>query len=932
MPLVAVVSQRLQVVSKKSLALFIRVLIYYCKFRKQYQRQWEDCIFFNCSVRAFFDSCGRDSLEDPLPGQSEKPTCSDIHGVVKLSGFVLDLSQIVTDCDNRMVIFPSQPAASCSSRHSHLQFSRPDGVDIQDRFALFVVHEDGIRCASQFSVGNEYYCITLEALNVNQAARVHDGMTQFACILQRRKDDPKSAELMLKFLNEYIRTCTITGLEGAFIFHDGMWEHWRWVLFDFCGDLVAENQVVGEAGRMNSNHPCFGKDCERVVVSMIDGGIKNCREERFQKLGRSLVVFEPPLKRFEKDSAYRLLSFIAHCKNPVEFLKNQLFNPSTSQIKEIRAVDSFLRRFPSDSLHQYLPCTVNLDDYWKWRKQEFIKVLGSSELANNYIKRAKETEKEIPVHPEEGFLVPSSVTMVHDFMHSVSNVVENFIQYLTCRASNDNEKYISRFLSKQLWGKDGKKSPFFRPTPEIMQKAKQRMKSLPTSKMWKWLTPEILEPSKFSALKSYERMIFAFALFSWTFQDSMKIPAVFAMKSILDCLSWMFNFDGDYRELLHIQCLLDFFVAMLQSELPPDEIPPTVHNLSHVALSIVLHGCAATNNAYNQESKYRIPKRLCGRNGKPTTTTQIRLVVHNVISLFSLMKKRKEGDYKLYSPMNESKKNGVLSRCPPDVYLEMTKWNALDDLNFYCNDCFSRKTMLDEVVSLIKEKKEEEVLACVRNGCHLEHEKDVITSIASIPFMPVSNREKTVQRVVKDPELQVTGFVEGRHHVQVVCSEANTLNGRCKCCVLGKVKEEELRDCIAFLRLYDGSIACFFVVGYTIEMVNGEYPFYQALCVYLPTLSSVGFCKSQHLVLVKEDVSLKDAFERSNSMTIPISLNRLVFNRVLPVSFNVNKHLLGLSLLKPCIRQCQSIPDTPLFDAILEKGGQGVNNNHPNEH
>ena len=136
--------------------------------------------------------------------------------------------------------------------------------------------------------------------------------------------------------------------------------------------------------------------------------------------------------------------------------------------------------------------------------------------------------------------------------------------------------------------------------------------SLPKNKKWKWLTPQILQPAKFSALKSYERMIFGFSLFSWTFQDSMMIPAVFAMKSNLDCLSLMFNFDRDYLQYL--------FVAVLQSELPPDEIPPTVHNLSHVALSIVLHGCAATYNAYNQESKYRIPKRLCGRNGKPTTT------------------------------------------------------------------------------------------------------------------------------------------------------------------------------------------------------------------------------------------------------------------------------------------------------------------------
>ena len=55
---------------------------------------------------------------------------------------------------------------------------------------------------------------------------------------------------------------------------------------------------------------------------------------------------------------------------------------------------------------------------------------------------------------------------------SVSNVVEAFIESLTCHASSDNEKYISQFLSKQLWGKDGNKSPFFRPAPEIMEKAK----------------------------------------------------------------------------------------------------------------------------------------------------------------------------------------------------------------------------------------------------------------------------------------------------------------------------------------------------------------------------------------------------------------------------------------------------------------------------
>ena len=59
-----------------------------------------------------------------------------------------------------------------------------------------------------------------------------------------------------------------------------------------------------------------------------------------------------------------------------------------------------------------------------------------------------------------------------------------FIESLTCHASSDNEKYISRFLSKQLWGKNGKKSPFFRPTLEIMEKAKHHSRRARSGSGW----------------------------------------------------------------------------------------------------------------------------------------------------------------------------------------------------------------------------------------------------------------------------------------------------------------------------------------------------------------------------------------------------------------------------------------------------------------
>ena len=37
---------------------------------------------------------------------------------------------------------------------TRVQFNRPAGVEVVDRLALFVLHEDGIQCGSQFSNGS----------------------------------------------------------------------------------------------------------------------------------------------------------------------------------------------------------------------------------------------------------------------------------------------------------------------------------------------------------------------------------------------------------------------------------------------------------------------------------------------------------------------------------------------------------------------------------------------------------------------------------------------------------------------------------------------------------------------------------------------------------------------------------------------------------
>ncbi len=103
-------------------------------------------------------------------------------------------------------------------------------------------------------------------------------------------------------------------------------------------------------------------------------------------------------------------------------------------------------------------------------------------------------------------------------------------------------------------------------------------------------------------------MNFIFAFFAYVFQDSMDDPVVYAMKNIVDCLSYMFNFNGDIRMLQYTQQLLNFFSGMLEGQVAPSLISYSLHANEHLAESILCHGLPVDNNAINQERQYKTIK------------------------------------------------------------------------------------------------------------------------------------------------------------------------------------------------------------------------------------------------------------------------------------------------------------------------------------
>lgn len=106
-------------------------------------------------------------------------------------------------------------------------------------------------------------------------------------------------------------------------------------------------------------------------------------------------------------------------------------------------------------------------------------------------------------------------------------------------------------------------------------------------------------------------MIFVFAFFAYAFQDSMDDLIVFAMKNIVVCLSYMFNFNGDIRLLQYTQLLINYFSGMLEGQVAPSSVSYSLHANEHLAESILCHRPPVDNNTINQERQYKTIKIEC---------------------------------------------------------------------------------------------------------------------------------------------------------------------------------------------------------------------------------------------------------------------------------------------------------------------------------
>ena len=908
-----IVSLSLSIVSKTAIRAFLRIIIRCTRTRKILKEKHGEETALHDSLLCFAKMYKKDATRHPT-------VMKELHD---LSTYII-IDLVAVDQTGARLLKENMTKISKSSVYkseAHFRLSPPEKGDCIDHKAYFILHEDGIQCYGKSGIGNEFLCISLELVNCNQLERTARGLTVYSCIIQKRTDDD-SMERMLGFMKEYIHTANVTGKEGVYFHYGGKWHHWRWSIVSICADSVAEEQIIGKPNKKNSKFPCIERDCCRMKLNIAEFNYMNFDAAPVIVNVPDLSIRGQALNCFGPRSGYRLASVVAHYKDPRKELKHLgIKHLEDETVREMDSVSSFLQLFKSSYI-QWMPVLNNQEDLEEWRRNKLTEMFqsegkrdkddGIGDELNAYLRTVERScDSGCDIHPEEELYLPKSMRFVQDQMHFVCNVAHALFNFL--RGEGKSNKpwvvFFNQLIKERFFDEDATRSvELFGVDDWVMEKARKRMEALKCSNEYKWLN-KILEKNKFEGDKMHNQSLFVFCLFPFAFQDSMRILSVFCVKNILDCLSVMFVFDEDYQQLMKVQSWLDFFSGILQGETNPKAVSPSMHGTDHTGMSVICHGPVAANNSYNQEDHYGEVKDNVVISPKVNKTVQLRIIASSACYLKGHVD-RCCIRVITATVMEESLGSWVWEHVDMQLYIYVSKWNVNDDYIFYHCDAVPALTMIDQLVALVQEKTVEETKKILFQSTQTMKKGNHIRLLFSNHSNGLSEFV-SFSSIICRQESSQSGASASLQLFRKISIDGQSIKCYTKRSIL-VTDTLPVSKSVAFLRLFNGKVAAFLVVGFSKEKLL-DYEYYQALCIHIPTCSGSSFMETQHYGIVSS-TTLTSLLEHPT--VFPISVNRLVFNSAILLRFDAAATYFGIAFVKLCIRQCMPIPRDLLMEYL----------------
>lgn len=781
--------------------------------------------------------------------------------------------------------------------YARIRWERPSNdVTITDHVILLDLYVDSVVSYMASKCNNSLFVVNLMINNAPVAERNTKAFSHFLAVIQDKKDI-KSA---LRFI---IKDLSITGKNGVYLFHKGHWIHIRWAVTGIHGDTVAQEEMEELVNKKFMWNPCvFDHTCECTNVSGSEG--LGLPQTVCAKVGQFSSWKLPPrnFSRFPRDSPYRFLS-LANVK------RNSSRQDTTDEVtREDEALRNLMKYLGHPSV--LIPPAVSKSDVLSFREKllssgirQQVRHIGetlyidSSVIKDSVesIQRAYEVtpKKKSSLNPlcmDDLIPVPKENRYALDAMHHIPNVgvclyralhsklnkvaktMDTYIKDLTQKALKDIQvpnwvRHIAMErirLIRQPWDKSLKNYSFVwtRMSTEAVSTANQ---TPPPS----WLKPSIITPNGFKKTRNHDDILFLLCYFDYVFQDSMRVPFVFAAKQVIDCLGYLYNNVNDLDQAANVQTILDFFADFLLAIVPPSVGTISLHNSTHYLDSMRWFGPMKNHDCFGNERLLQLVKGNTVTSRNPIKTVEKR-VLHYELCQILLRAKKKTKSVCIPTDEGTPAKDSVSLGPLQEKLMELTLENLTDDRAYSVNDSVPFPTSVDRI--LLNKQRRYPV---------------------NRDFSPEAESAKCYTEIRFNGE---------RYYSAVPGDTVDTRWLR------------ENSRAIGYLKLINGKIALFIVTGYVVMKV-GEYLYPQAICKYIETDSSSSFIDTQHKRICHKK------YTTSELKTCLISLYKLTMNKAFALYYEKAGRC-GFALQTLCSRQSKPVLDEELFHPSLHNTRQ----------
>lgn len=712
-------------------------------------------------------------------------------------------------------------------------------AEVIDRIINYRLRFDGIKCSEYSTKGNTYYELGLEIANCNEEDRKNGLMTCQGMVFREK-------EKSIEAVKNYLLRVTVLGMHGFWTKvrisqKKSVWYHWRWFIGSIVCDTVAQEELIGFLNKKFTEKPCVFCNADRVrynpelyILHLFSSTLSSFSKQRDLTFPCCLYCGLHPL------SFYRCASLICWNKELVE----QHLDKDIDK-KEVESISKLFGLFPDNTLHQYLPVAVASEDVEKFNDDLIRSVGNKTELKNDvnsmvaYLHKKKPPTVRDNVNALDGtLLIPCQQALGLDGMHSLYNACLNFIKLLNTQSHQ--KKVLDHSLQRMVVG-CGVEDPEWSLYPnfeDIKSKADKRREQLMKFKL-PHTNEDLLTLSNFKTVSDYKGIMFLCSYYHYLFQDSMDIPFIFLYKIVLDYLVFFFNTNSNLNSIVEHQLNFNIIVSLLQNEVAPSILKPTLHYACHYASTILNTGAIYASDCFISEAYYKLLKGNfipCGNSG---LTMSKRALGMKITGLLAKENSQKKKSVSLY-PDNTIDQLPTLSE---DLLIKLGKCNIYDELMYYKDSSYAKITILDLLLDkdstewegivddYIQNNQIDRLFRCSRSvSIHSSSFRDVIDEdefLNDLFFTRLKNGSLLVFYVIGE----VKYMIEGEEYVNYLCWDVPVISG-CSCVNtslygfldLDKFSDEQNVFVLSQKRIIENHVTTFPFDDFTCFMTNKLVP------------------------------------------------------------------------------------------------------------